>query len=74
MIVNSVLLAGALRTMASGAFGGILFWTTVFPADVVKSRLQVSGSKQPSSQLFMQIFRQEGESALKHNLNPKRTS
>lgn len=54
-------ISGALRTMASGAIGGILFWSAVFPADVVKSRLQVTGSKQPGGQLMLQIFRQEGE-------------
>lgn len=47
--------------MASGAFGGILFWTSVFPADVVKSRIQVTGSKEPFGKLLIKIFRQEGE-------------
>lgn len=53
--------SGPLKTMASGAFGGILFWTSVFPADVVKSRIQVSGSKEPFGKLLIKIFRQEGE-------------
>jgi len=48
--------------MASGAFGGILFWTSVFPADVVKSRIQVTGSKEPFGKLLIKIFRQEGKS------------
>lgn len=61
---------GPLGTMASGAFGGVLFWTAVFPADVVKSRIQVTGSKQPFFNLLVQIFRQEGILALYNGLQP----
>jgi solute carrier family 25 ornithine transporter 2/15 len=61
---------GPLGTMAAGAFGGVLFWTAVFPADVVKSRIQVSGTKQPFFQLLVQIFRQEGILALYNGLQP----
>ncbi|XP_059481962.1 mitochondrial ornithine transporter 1 [Neocloeon triangulifer] len=61
---------GALRTMASGAIGGILFWCSVFPADVVKSRIQVTGSKEPFFSLLMKIFKNEGFLALYNGLQP----
>jgi len=60
VLINCILISGPLKTMASGAIGGIFFWTSVFPADVVKSRIQVTGSKEPFFRLLMNIFRQEG--------------
>ena len=35
---------GPLRTVISGGVAGVTLWTVIFPADVVKSRLQVSGN------------------------------
>ena len=32
---------GPLRTVISGGVAGVTLWTVIFPADVVKSRLQV---------------------------------
>lgn len=33
---------GLIKTMISGAAGGSVLWLVIFPADVVKSRIQVS--------------------------------
>jgi hypothetical protein len=56
-----VFLAGPLRTMISGAVGGIVFWLVIFPADVVKSRIQVSRLSGSLLSIMVQIFRQEGK-------------
>jgi solute carrier family 25 ornithine transporter 2/15 len=34
---------GALRTILCGGIGGVILWTLMFPFDVIKSRVQVSG-------------------------------
>ncbi len=36
--------AGAVTTMLCGGFGGVAFWLAIFPADVIKSRVQVDVS------------------------------
>ena len=33
---------GCQKTMIAGAVGGSILWLVIFPADVVKSRIQVS--------------------------------
>lgn len=50
---------GAIATCFCGGIGGISLWTAVFPADVVKSRVQVQGSGAfvPTLQ---KILREEG--------------
>ncbi|PSN38995.1 Mitochondrial ornithine transporter 1 [Blattella germanica] len=53
-------IARALRTMISGAIGGVIFWIIIFPADVVKSRIQVSGIQGKLVPLIYKIFREEG--------------
>lgn len=50
---------GLLRTALSGAAGGAALWTAIFPADVVKSRMQVSGKGQPMK-IFLSILKNEG--------------
>jgi len=52
---------GPLRTMISGAVGGIVFWIVIFPADVVKSRIQVSSLNGTLLSIMVQIIRQEGK-------------
>uniref|UniRef100_A0A1L8E011 Putative mitochondrial carrier protein n=1 Tax=Nyssomyia neivai TaxID=330878 RepID=A0A1L8E011_9DIPT len=61
---------GPLRTMAAGAFGGIVLWTVIFPADVIKSRMQVGSLRGSMTQLGLQIYRQEGILALYNGLLP----
>jgi Mitochondrial carrier protein. len=52
---------GPLRTMIAGAVGGIVFWIVIFPADVVKSRIQVSSLTGSLLSILVQIFREEGK-------------
>ncbi|KAK7788578.1 hypothetical protein R5R35_000162 [Gryllus longicercus] len=61
---------GALRTMAAGAVGGSVFWLVMFPIDVVKSRIQVDGVRDPMFQLLVKIGREEGFRALYNGLTP----
>ena len=60
---------GLLRTAISGAAGGAALWTAIFPADVIKSRMQVSGTGQPI-EIFMSILKNEGAKALYKGLTP----
>ena len=61
---------GAAKTVVSGGMAGIALWTIIFPADVVKSRLQVSGGKTPMLKLMSEIYRNEGILALYNGLGP----
>ena len=38
---------GALGTVGAGAVAGVVLWSLIFPVDVVKSRLAVSGAATP---------------------------
>lgn len=51
---------GPSGIMMAGAVGGISFWIVVFPADVVKSRLQVSNVKGNLIPLMCKIAKEEG--------------
>jgi solute carrier family 25 ornithine transporter 2/15 len=55
---------GPLKTVLSGGMAGVTLWTIIFPADVVKSRLQVTGGKTPMLRMMYQIYRNEGMGAL----------
>jgi len=35
---------GILKTAFCGGLGGVAFWVSIFPADVVKSRVQVDSN------------------------------
>nr|CAD7439322.1 unnamed protein product [Timema bartmani] len=59
-----------LRTMTAGAIGGMLFWTVIFPADVIKSRVQIQETNATFIGLFRHIFRNEGFMALYSGLQP----
>eukprot|EP00796_Vickermania_ingenoplastis_P007086 gene7086-5021_t len=65
------------QTVLSGGVSGVLFWTIFFPADVVKTRIQVEAHgvsagagahgihrSPPFAQVFMQVFREGGIRAL----------
>lgn len=60
--------------MVSGGIGGVCLWTSIFPTDVVKSRIQVEstiGTKAPSFyKTLTQIGRVEGIRALYNGLGP----
>ncbi|KAM0735593.1 Mitochondrial ornithine transporter 1 [Formica fusca] len=61
---------GWQRTMVAGAVGGTMLWLAIFPADVVKSRIQVQNLKSPALIIFKNIVRQEGIGALYNGLTP----
>ncbi|CAD7089812.1 unnamed protein product [Hermetia illucens] len=61
---------GPLKTMLAGAVGGVTLWTVIFPADVIKSRVQVNGLKVPMIAMGMDIARKEGILALYNGLVP----
>lgn len=61
---------GLLKTMISGAVGGVVFWTIMFPTDVIKSRIQVSSEKGKMLPLFVQILKKEGPMGLYNGLLP----
>ena len=58
-------IAGLPRTALAGGIGGCCFWLTIFPADVVKSRIQVlsiDGSNHTFRSVSKHIFKNEGMS------------
>jgi len=59
---------GPLKTVFSGGMAGVTLWTVIFPADVVKSRLQVSGGKTPMLKMMHTIYKTEGVGALYNGL------
>lgn len=61
---------GLLRTMAAGSVGGVCLWTSIFPADVIKSRVQISNIKTNMFVMGLNIARTEGISALYNGLKP----
>ncbi|TKR77349.1 hypothetical protein L596_018344 [Steinernema carpocapsae] len=60
---------GLLPTAVSGAIGGMALWTAIFPADVIKSRMQVSG-KGTFMSIFKEMLKKEGFTALYRGLTP----
>lgn len=61
---------GTLATMAAGAVGGVSLWLVIFPADLVKSRIQVSSLEGSFYSNVMNIVRNEGIGALYNGLTP----
>lgn len=61
---------GLLRTSAAGAVGGIFLWTAIFPADVIKSRVQINNLQTNMWQTGLLIVRTEGILALYNGLKP----
>ena len=45
--------------MVAGGVAGVTLWTMIFPADVVKSRLQVSGATTPMLTVMADILKKE---------------
>lgn len=56
--------------MTAGAVGGICLWTAIFPADVIKSRVQISNVKSNMFAMGASIVRNEGIGALYTGLRP----
>uniref|UniRef100_A0A0N5AY08 Mitochondrial ornithine transporter 1 n=1 Tax=Syphacia muris TaxID=451379 RepID=A0A0N5AY08_9BILA len=60
---------GPFCTALAGGIGGMAFWAAIFPADVIKSRMQVNG-KGNFVEMFKKIVREEGIRALYLGLSP----
>ena len=56
--------------MFAGAVGGVTLWTSIFPADVIKSRIQVNNMKRSMTSVGLEIIRKEGALALYNGLLP----
>lgn len=56
--------------MTAGAVGGICLWTSIFPADVIKSRVQINNTNENMFKMGLKIARTEGVSALYTGLKP----
>lgn len=61
---------GAVKTMIAGAVGGVTLWVMIFPADVIKSRIQVCNSRKSMLAIGLKIVRNEGFMALYSGLLP----
>ncbi|XP_026848338.1 mitochondrial ornithine transporter 1 [Drosophila persimilis] len=61
---------GPLRTMVAGAIGGVCLWTSTFPADVIKSRIQVKNLNASMYAVGREIVQREGVLALYRGLLP----
>ena len=59
-----------VQTIIAGGVGGICLWTSIFPFDVVKSRIQVTSSKERMLTVLMQIVRTDGIAGLYNGLGP----
>lgn len=56
--------------MIAGSVGGIFLWTAIFPADVIKSRVQINNIEANMFQMGMKIIREEGVLTLYNGLKP----
>ncbi|XP_054266548.1 mitochondrial ornithine transporter 1 isoform X2 [Macrosteles quadrilineatus] len=61
---------GLLPTMAAGAVGGVALWSVIFPADLVKSRIQVNSLNGSFLTVTLDIVKKEGVLALYSGLRP----
>ncbi|CAL1281105.1 unnamed protein product [Larinioides sclopetarius] len=61
---------GLLRTIIAGGIGGVSFWVAIFPADVIKSRLQISKSNDSTIEVTKDLMKKEGFRALYKGLGP----
>lgn len=61
---------GWQKTMIAGAVGGTVLWLVIFPADVVKSRIQVKNLKAPVLLITRDIVKNEGFGSLYNGLKP----
>lgn len=64
---------GILKTALCGGLGGVSFWISIFPADVIKSRVQINPNSELAKSLlgaFSHIIRNEGILKLYSGLGP----
>lgn len=56
--------------MTAGAVGGLVLWAVIFPADVIKSRIQVNNLTESMLSVGRTIVKNEGPLALYNGLKP----
>lgn len=59
---------GLTKTMMAGALGGVAYWTVTFPADVIKSRMQVRGGSYKD--MMVEIMEIDGLTGVYKGLTP----
>jgi solute carrier family 25 ornithine transporter 2/15 len=59
-----------LVPILSGGMGGVCLWMTIFPFDLIKSRIQVENSKASLSTMLVKVIREEGFRTLYKGLGP----
>ena len=61
---------GFMKTTVAGGIGGMCLWTSIFPFDVVKSRIQIESSKESMTSVLCKVVKQEGVKGLYKGLTP----
>ncbi len=65
IFIKLICFVGVVKTGISGGIGGMASWCLVFPADVVKSRIQIDSSSSAGKQSFIsalnKIVKTEGK-------------
>lgn len=61
---------GPVKTMIAGGIGGASLWISIFPADVIKSRMQIQGISASMFSVGMEIVKKEGFLTLYSGLTP----
>lgn len=59
-----------LQPLLAGGMGGICLWLTIFPFDLIKSRIQVENSRLGLMPMLLKIVREEGVRTLYKGLGP----
>lgn len=59
-----------MMPLMAGGVGGICLWLTIFPFDLIKSRIQVENSKLSLTTMLFKIIREEGPKTLYKGLGP----
>lgn len=60
----------AWRVLLSGAMSGVAFWSSVYPVDLVKSRMQTSPTKISFANMFATIYKESGVRGLYAGVGP----
>jgi solute carrier family 25 (mitochondrial ornithine transporter) member 2/15 len=66
---NSITKKSSIYRFA-GAVGGSALWIAIFPADVIKSRVQIQGISASMWSVGMDIYKKEGIRSLYNGLTP----
>lgn len=59
-----------MMPLMAGGVGGMCLWLTIFPFDLIKSRIQIENSNLGLPKMLMKIIREEGFRTLYRGLTP----